>query len=171
MVDTWRNLRYHLILGLKMRIVIYDLDGTVIDSSHRYRTITENGETRIDLEYWRANEYRAMDDGLLPLAKQYMSDLADRNCFVIVATARVMGDPDWQFMREVLGMPNYFISRKPGDSQSGKTLKIKGLQKLANLRQFDMSKAVFYEDNIAYLKAVCDHFKCTGVYIPSVQGH
>ena len=154
-----------------MIINIYDLDGTVIDSSHRYRTITENGKTRIDLEYWRTNEYRAMSDGLLPLAAQYMADLADTNTYVIVATARVMNKPDWQFMQEVIGMPNYFISRKPGDTQSGKTLKIKGLQKLANLRQFDMSKATFYEDNAEYLKAVCDHFKCRGVYIPSVQGH
>ncbi len=154
-----------------MKISIYDMDGTIVDSSHRYRTITENGKTRIDLEYWRANEYRAMDDGLLPLAAQYMQELADRNTFVIIATARVMNEPDWQFVREILGMPNYFISRKSGDNQSGKTLKIKGLQKLANLRQFDMSKAVFYEDNIDYLKAVCDHFNMRGVYIPSVQGH
>lgn len=159
--------------GLIVKIEIYDLDGTVIDSSHRYRTITDwaSGETRIDLEHWRANEYKAMDDGLLPLAEQYMRSLADRSIFVIVATARVMNDPDWQFMREVLGMPNYFISRKDGDSQSGNTLKIKGLQKLANLRQFDMSKAVFYEDNASYLKAVCDHFGCRGVYVPSKQGH
>ncbi len=137
-----------------MKVSIYDMDGTIVDSSHRYRTITENGITRIDLEYWRANEYRAMDDGLLPLAAQYMQELSDRNTFVIIATARIMNEPDWQFVREVLGMPNYFISRKAGDTQSGKTLKIKGLQRLANLRQFDMSKAVFYEDNMDYLKAV-----------------
>lgn len=154
-----------------MIINIYDLDGTVIDSSHRYRTITENGITRIDLEYWRENEYRAMSDGLLPLAAQYMADLADKNVYVIVATARVMNAPDWQFIDEVIGRPNYFISRKNGDSQSGKTLKIKGLQRIANLRQFDMSKATFYEDNAQYLKAVCDHFGCRGVYVPSNQGH
>ncbi len=154
-----------------MKIAIYDMDGTIVDSSHRYRTITENGKTRIDLDHWRENEYRAMDDGLLPLADQYMQDIADRDTFVIIATARVMNDPDWQFVREVLGAPNYFISRKAGDTQSGVTLKIKGLQKLANLRQFDMSKAVFYEDNASYLKGVCDHFNCRGVYIPSVQGH
>lgn len=154
-----------------MKIRIYDMDGTIVDSSHRYRTIINNGIESIDLQYWRDNEYRAMDDGLLPLADQYMSDLSDRNVYTIIATARVMGDRDWQFVREVLGMPNYFISRKPDDNQSGKTLKIKGLQKLANLRQFDMSSAIFYEDNVQYLKAVCDHFGCTGVYIPSKQGH
>jgi hypothetical protein len=154
-----------------MRISIYDMDGTIVDSSHRYRTITENGNTRIDLAHWRANEYRAMDDGLLPLAAQYMRELADKDVYVIIATARVMHAPDWQFVNEVLGAPNYLISRGITDTRSGKDLKIKGLQKLANLRQFNMSTATFYEDNIDYLKAVCDHFNMRGVYIPSVQGH
>lgn len=154
-----------------MKINIYDMDGTIVDSSHRYRTVTENGNTRIDLAHWRANEYRAMDDGLLPLAAQYMADLADRDTFVIIATARVMHEPDYQFVRDILGTPNYLISRGVNDTRSGKDLKIKGLQKLANLRQFNMSTATFYEDNIDYLKAVCDHFNMRGVYIPSVQGH
>lgn len=154
-----------------MRISIYDMDGTIVDSSHRYRAVTDNGKTRIDLQYWRDNEYRAMQDGLLPLAAQYMQELADKNVYVIIATARVMYASDWQFVNEVLGAPNYLISRGITDTRSGKELKIKGLQKLANLRQFDMSKAVFYEDNIEYLKAVCDHFNMRGVYIPSVQGH
>lgn len=155
-----------------MKIAIYDMDGTIVDSSHRYRTITDaNGKTRIDLQYWRDNEYRAMEDGLLPLAAQYRAELNTKQVFTIIATARVMNAPDMQFLREVLGMPNYLISRAANDTRSGKDLKIKGLQRLANLRQFDMSKAIFYEDNIEYLKAVCDHFQMRGVYIPSVQGH
>jgi phosphoglycolate phosphatase-like HAD superfamily hydrolase len=155
-----------------MKLRIYDMDGTIVDSSHRYRTIIgpDNIE-RIDLDYWRANEYRAMEDGLLPLAKQYMADIEDSGTYTIIATARVMGDADWKFVNEILGKPNYFISRKAGDSQSGKTLKIKGLQKFFNLRNFRAADAIFYEDNIQYLKAVCDHFNITGVYIPSVQGH
>ncbi len=153
------------------KVSIYDMDGTIVDSSHRYRTITENGKTRIDLEYWRANEYRAMDDGLLPLASQYMDELRDPSVYVIIATARVMHAPDWQFVREILGEPDYLISRRDGDTQSGGSLKIKGLQKFFNLRQFRRADAVFYEDNTSYLKAVCDHFQIRGVYIPSKQGH
>lgn len=154
------------------KVEIYDMDGTIVDSSHRYRTIVgvDNIE-RIDLDYWRENEYRAMDDGLLPLAAQYMESLKDPEIYVIIATARVMGGPDWQFVNDVLGMPDYFISRKPGDTVSGKTLKINGLQKFFNLKQFRKADAVFYEDNISYLKAVCDHFNIRGVYIPSKQGH
>ena len=153
------------------RVAIYDMDGTIVDSSHRYRTIVDDNGERIDLDYWRENEHLAMNDGLLPLFEQYKNDLNDPACYVIIATARVMNDPDWQFVREILGEPDYFISRKAGDSQSGKTLKINGLAKFFNLVNFKNADYVFYEDNIQYLKAVCDRFNIRGVYIPSVQGH
>lgn len=153
------------------RVAIYDMDGTIVDSSHRYRTIVDENGERIDLDFWRENEYRAMDDKLLPMAEQYKADLADPHCYVIIATARVMHNPDWQFVKEILGEPDYFISRKDGDSQSGKTLKINGLARFFNLLNFKDAEFVFYEDNISYLKAVCDRFNVRGVYIPSVQGH
>lgn len=153
------------------RVAIYDMDGTIVDSSHRYRTITDENGERIDLEYWRENEYRAMDDGLLPMHEQYKADLADPNCYVIIATARVMNAPDWQFVKEILGEPDYFISRPKDSNVSGKTLKINGLAKFFNLVTFRDAEFVFYEDNISYLKAVCDRFNIRGVYIPSVQGH
>jgi hypothetical protein len=153
------------------RVAIYDMDGTIVDSSHRYRTIIDESGERIDLQYWRDNEYRAMDDKLLPMFDQYKSDLADPECYVIIATARVMHEPDWKFVNEVLGMPDYFISRVEGSAISGKQLKINGLAKFFNLVNFKDADFVFYEDNIQYLKAVCDRFKIRGVYVPSVQGH
>lgn len=153
------------------RVAIYDMDGTIVDSSHRYRTIVDANGERIDIEYWRENEYRAMDDGLLPLANQYRADIADPECYVIIATARVMHAPDWQFVNEILGAPDYFISRPADSNVSGKVLKINGLAKFFNLNNFKNADFVFYEDNIQYLKAVCDRFNIRGVYIPSVQGH
>jgi hypothetical protein len=123
------------------------------------------------LQYWRDNEYRAMADGLLPLAEQYMQDIQNPDVYTIIATARVMHAPDWQFVNEILGKPDYFISRADGDTRSGAKLKVLGLQKFFNLRQFRNADAVFYEDNVAYLKAVCDRFNIRGVYIPSVQSH
>ena len=153
------------------RVAIYDMDGTIVDSSHRYRTIVDDTGEKIDLEFWRENQYNAMNDSLLPMAEQYRADLFDENCYVIIATARVMNAPDWQFVKEILGEPDYFISRNDGDSQSGKTLKINGLAKFFNLTNFKNADFVFYEDNISYLKAVCDRFGIRGVYIPSIQGH
>lgn len=150
-----------------MKTAIYDMDGTIVCSLHRYKTI--NG--KIDLDYWRANEYKALNDSLLPLAEQYKRDLADKNTYVIIATARVIRDADMQFITETLGKPDYIISRKDGDNISGGLLKIKGLKKFFNLKQFKKESAVFYEDNATYLKTVCDYFHIKGVYIPSMQGH
>ena len=149
------------------RVAIYDMDGTIVCSLHRYRAI----DNKIDLAYWRDNEHKAYDDSLLPLADQYKKDLQDESCYVIIATARILRDEDMRFIKDKLGMPNYIISRKEGDNISGGLLKIRGLQKFFNLRNFKNAVYTFYEDNAAYLKAVCDKFNITGVYIPSQQGH
>lgn len=152
------------------RIAIYDMDGTIVCSLHRYKTI----DNKIDLQYWRDNEHRAMDDSLLPLAEQYKYDLADNDCFVIIATARILREPDMEFINTKLGKPDYIISRKENDSRSGAVLKVLGLNKLFSLKQFakiHSNMIVFYEDNVSYLKTVCDKFNCKGVYIPSKQGH
>jgi hypothetical protein len=151
------------------KIAIYDMDGTIVCSLHRYRAI----DNKIDLQYWRDNEYLAMNDSLLPLAEQYKKDLKDNDCFVIIATARILREPDYLFIDTILGKPNHIISRKDNDNRSGGLLKILGLKKLFSLKQFSKVKhnAVFYEDNTSYLKAVCDYFNITGVYIPSKQGH
>jgi len=153
------------------RVSIYDMDGTIVDSLHRYRTIVDDNGERIDLEYWRENEYRAMQDSLLPMAEQYKRDIQDSECYVIIATARVMNEPDWEFVERNLGLPDYFISRPKDSNISGKTLKINGLAKFFNLVNFKDAEFTFYEDNIQYLKAVCDRFNIRGVYVPSKQGH
>jgi hypothetical protein len=153
------------------RVSIYDMDGTIVCSLHRYKTIIDNNGERINLDYWRENEYRAMDDSLLPLAQQYKADLNDENCYVIIATARVLHTADNTFIREILGEPDYIISRVDGDNISGGKLKIAGLTKFFNLNNFKSAEFTFYEDNVQYLKAVCDRFNIRGVYIPSKQGH
>lgn len=145
------------------------MDGTIVCSLHRYKT--DSTGNKIDLQYWRDNEYRAMDDSLLPLADQYKADLKDNECFVIIATARILRKPDMIFIDTILGKPDHIISRKENDNISGGLLKIRGLCKILNLKQFKNTAKVFYEDNTSYLKAVCDKFNIMGVYIPSKQGH
>ena len=104
------------------RIAIYDMDGTIVCSLHRYRTVFDNNGERIDLGYWRANEHRAMDDSLLPLAEQYKKDNADPDCIVIIATARILRDADLTFISTKLGDPDHIVSRAEGDVTSGGTL-------------------------------------------------
>jgi len=153
------------------KVSIYDMDGTIVCSLHRYRTIVDESGERIDLNYWRENEYRALDDNLLPLAENYKKDLKDESCYVIIATPRILNSPDYAFIDSILGNPDYIISRNNGDTISGGLLKINGLAKFFNLKPFKDAEFTFYEDNTDYLKAVCDRFNIRGVYVPSKQGH
>lgn len=71
---------------MQQRNIIFDLDGTVIDTSHRYR----NGpDGHIDLEYWFANSTPEMiaQDALLPLARIWRGYWAAGHT-IIVCTAR-----------------------------------------------------------------------------------
>lgn len=158
------------------KIHIYDLDGTVIDSSHRYRTITdENGNTKIDLAYWREHdtEEYISNDMLLPLAANYKRDLLDDTVCVIIATARacVKGDANYTFIERNLGLPNRFIHRRGiNDTRKGATIKINGIKPLLNLKQFKNAIKVFFEDNIDYLINVSYAIDAHPVYVKSNQG-
>lgn len=152
-------------------IHVFDMDGVLANSEHRYRIIPETG--KIDLQHWRDNEHLAYQDKPGPLFKQYQDNLKNPDITVIIATARVLNDPDECWIRDKLGTPNATISRRGNnDTRGGAELKIKGLKRLLNLRPFKVhSEMVMFEDNISYLKAICDYFKCRGVYVPSNQGH
>lgn len=152
-------------------IHIYDMDGTIVDSSHRYRVNPKTG--KIDLEHWRANctPEKISQDSLLPLAEQYKRQLNDPDIYVVIATARVMQAADWEFVRDVLGMPNKIISRPANSREKGATLKTRGLRFLNNLKQFKgIRNRFFYEDNKDYLYPVAQAIGATPVFIQSNQG-
>lgn len=160
---------------MKKQVLIFDCDGVLVDSSHRYKLL-DNG--KIDLAHWRANEHLCGNDSLLPMADYYKQELKNPNSLVIVATAREMKKPDFDFFRDVLGMPHYLIYRKQGDNRKGAEMKFKGLRKVMNLRQFKPAFANIhiFEDNTEYLKGMVDNFytlgyNAKGYYIPSKQGH
>jgi phosphoglycolate phosphatase-like HAD superfamily hydrolase len=155
------------------QIKVYDMDGTIVDSSHRYRTVTVDGVEKIDLQYWRENSTpeKIMADGFLPLYSEYCDDLADPHTYVIIATARVMTAADWRFVNEKLGAPDYFIYRKDNDTRRGADMKKAGLKKLFSLRQFaKVARRVFFEDNKDYL-AIAPDLGMVPVFVESNQGH
>ena len=78
-----------------MRLYIYDLDGTVIDSSHR-RKFDTDGNLR--LSYWRSHNTRkdVFGDSLLPLAKHMKKKMVDN--IVIICTAREISQNDLDFL-------------------------------------------------------------------------
>ena len=151
-------------------IHVYDMDGTIVDSTHRYRTMPCN--TRIDLQYWIDNQHKAMQDSLLPLASKYQAQLLNPEIYVIIATARVLNKPDLDFIKYVLGQPDKVISRQGrNDCRSGTDLKAPPLKQLFSLKQFKSAKKWFYEDNKTYLDNVSKICNMTPVYISSNQGH
>lgn len=158
------------------KIHIYDLDGTVIDSSHRYRTIKDaNGNTKIDLKYWRDhdNDEYIRYDSLLPLAEQYKRDLHSDDTYVIIATTRACtrDDANYKYIRDRLGLPHHFIHRRGiDDKRRGSDVKIKGLNRILNLKQFRNATKVFFEDNIDYLINVAYAINADPVYVKSNQG-
>lgn len=153
---------------------IFDMDGTIVDSSHRYRTIIDdNGNERIDLPHWRDNQHLAMNDSLLPMASHYQMLLEQPDIYVVIATSRVVNEPDHMFISEVLGAPDYLIHRlHNGDNRRAHDLKGKALRSLLNLQQFSKVRAkYFYEDNFEVLHNVCNMIDAVPVFVPSNQGH
>lgn len=154
-------------------IHVFDCDGVLVDSTHRYRV---GPDGKIDLQYWRDNQHKAYSDLLTPLHQKYSKLLVTEGHHIIIATAREMHGPDWAFFEDKLGMPHSFIYRKEGDCRSGTVIKNAGLNRLLALKQFQtVQRMDVYEDNHSYLKGICDNFAdrfhVRGHYVPSKQGH
>lgn len=160
-------------LFVKRKAEIFDLDGVVIDSSHRYRTINHPTKGKvIDLQHWRANEKLCYLDTLLPHAEIYKQAQQDQQTLCIIATAREMKQPDFDFINKHLGAPDGMVYRALGDNSPGAKLKIEGIENVLKYYNFkDNNKMTVYEDNINYLKEIANHFNCNGQFVPSTQGH
>lgn len=162
------------------KIKIYDLDGTLIDSSHRYRTI----DGKIDLQHWRDNDTpeNVKNDTFLDLFEWLKIDLERNDTFVIFATARacVENDHNYEFLRTHNIFPDMFIHRQgENDTRGGAALKIAAIKPLLNLKQFQGATIHIFEDNIQYLHdmviALKGDFskgrKVVGHFVPSMQGY
>ena len=144
--------------NLSPKICIYDLDGTIIDSSHR-ATHDENGN--IDLENWKANSTKEMifQDDLLPMYWQLVADYKEGN-IIVICTAREMGKWDMEYLHSMGIYYDYIISRPNGIETIDHVLKKSQLRKFWNLRQFkDLFKS-FYDDNLDNLKSVKEIGQC-----------
>jgi hypothetical protein len=141
------------------RIHVYDLDGTVIDSSHRYQSLP-NGN--VDLDHWIENHHRLWDDRLLPLADQYKADIADPTVYVVICTLRTPHWSDLRYIATRLGMPDHLIMNSKNESENLRGFKRRHLARLFNLRQFANLPRFFWEDSLSYVETCRDLF--TRVY-------
>ena len=131
------------------RIHAYDVDGTLVDSSHRYAALP-NGN--IDLAHWNANHHRIFDDVLLPLADQYKADIADPETYTVICTLRPPHPLDLRYIRDHLGMPDCLIMNAKRETENLSGFKRRHFTRLFNLRQFADLPRFFCADSSVYVE-------------------
>ena len=117
------------------RVVIFDLDETVVDSAHRTPN-NPDGTLNLPLYMTLKTRENTLRDGLLPLAKFWKSlDLSET--YVIVCTARTWADFDQEFL-DLHGLRAHKIIARFTPAQCkmrDPDLKRRGLSKLFALKQ------------------------------------
>ena len=159
-----------------MAIVIFDLDGTAIDSGHRHAT---HADGSIDMEHWFANATPEMvaKDTILPLGHS-MRRMYAAGHTIIICTARCFQPQDFKFLEDndlpyhyllkregrfvTVDSPEYassyhgFIGDGSGDAQ----MKVRLLTELALSLGYtciaDM-KAVMFDDNRSVIAAMIEN--------------
>ena len=132
---------------------IWDLDGTVIDSSHRYSTLP-NGD--INLPRWIQDNTRENieRDSLLPLARLMRSNYRMGD-IVIICTARVLGIWDKVYLADHGIKAQFILSRALGDNRGDAEMKRAKLLALFADLQIPFARwtrnATLYDDNLGVL--------------------
>jgi len=138
---------------------IFDLDHTVIDSSHRQATRPDGS---LDLDHWR--EHSTPDlierDTLLPLAHEWRK-IHRKGGTIIVCTARVMGYADYFYLGSRGMFAEKIISRQEGDTTPDDLLKLRGLRQYAadigmSWRKFCASSMMF-DDNLNVIQTLTNN--------------
>jgi len=138
---------------------IFDLDHTVIDSSHRQLTKADGS---LDLTHWRENctHEKIMGDTLLPLA-EVMRNAIDEGARVIICTARVLGRSDIIFLAKHGLLASVILSRPEGDNTSDAALKTRLLKQHCQTVGITWARftrsAYMFDDNVNVLAEMKSH--------------
>jgi len=140
----------------KTQIFIFDLDDTVIDSSHRATLKVDNGSVVLDLDAWRKDSTyeNIMKDRLLPLSNYMRECINAEHTFVWVCTARNMQQADHDFLAKHELTPNLVLSRQLDDDREDHILKFKMINKLLQLKPFKDCETIFFDDKPKNLQAL-----------------
>lgn len=149
-----------------MAYVIFDLDGTVIDSSHRQNTLPDGS---LDLDHWVEHNRPDMiaRDSLLPLAR-IMRVLKESGCTIIVCTARAYQVADENFLLSHGLLYDAYLSRGAnivnadgsitiGDARGDAQLKVELLSDYFAKQGFNSiadAKATMFDDNLKVIDAM-----------------
>lgn len=138
-----------------MAFVIFDLDGTVIDSSHRQLNKPCGS---IDLAHWRENctPEKIAQDKVLPLARA-MRQLYAAGHTIIICTSRIMQEADFNFLRDNDLPFHVALHRDETDNRSCAEMKVALLQEylLAHTgKGIGQNNCVMFEDNLKVIRAM-----------------
>ena len=133
-----------------MKTFIFDLDHTVIDSSHRQITLADGS---LDLNNWIENctREKIMADKLLPLAKLWRIKQPFSQNEIVVCTARLMSVHDYDFLAAHGLDADAILSRPMGDHSDDADLKERLLRQYASDTGRSWARfsraACIYDDN------------------------
>ena len=135
-----------------MAYIIFDLDHTVIDSSHRQLTLPDGS---LDLEHWLENctREKIFGDTLLPLANS-MKRMFRAGHTIIVCTARTASQHDFDYLAENGLHYHHILYRERGDMRGDAEMKLCKLNALAVALGMDSVKdmgAIMFDDNLKVL--------------------
>jgi hypothetical protein len=129
-------------------ILIFDLDGTTIDSSHRQLYDPLTG--LLDLTHWLENNQpeKIMRDRLLPLAKFWKQRRKDTDDIIVVCTARQFSSWDY-YLLENMGLDfDVLLSRPVGDRTPDDLLKVFQLHGFLGLEEMKSIPCIMFDDSM-----------------------
>ena len=147
-----------------MIFTIFDLDGTMIDGDHRKLTRADGS---LNLDHWRENctREKIFADTLLPLANHWRAVQDIRDNFIIVCTARVIGEADIDFLQSHGLKWKFMISSTEVDSRGDAMMKFCKLYELATNLSLSWrgfaSRCEMFDDNLE----VIDLLSASGIMV------
>ena len=147
-------------------LYIFDLDHTVIDSSHRQLTRADGS---LDLDAWLliCTKKQINRDSLLPLARFMRRAIADPNTQTAICTARVLSKHDYNFLSQKGLITDYILARFDGDNRADDEMKY---SKIWNLlislkipRARWRSSVTLLDDNQSVLTMANDRLKISTI--------
>jgi hypothetical protein len=156
-----------------MAVVVFDLDMTIIDSSHRHASKPDGS---IDLAHWfqNATPERIAADTFLPLADA-VKRIYDAGHNVVLCTARCMQAADYAFIEKhkakiphhaLYSREGHFVTPDSpewadsyhgfvGDTSGDGEIKLRQIQahiEMLGFSNFEEANVIIFEDNLKTLK-------------------
>ena len=138
-----------------MTIAVFDLDGTVIDSSHRALTNEKGG---INIENWRTHtREQILNDKELPLISFMRECIKHKATRTWICTSRTLSKADYDLL-DRLGIrgADLILSRDENDNREDVPYKLAKIKKRLNLPSVKKREKIFFDDRADIRKAMSE---------------